>query len=91
MGVLCFIEPGDGEVGALPGEAHDAPGDEPRDLHDPDPAAFSGVRRGPLRPGEWVRLTDAKGRQVLVPATQIAYVDLGQEHVRPVGFGAIDR
>ena len=26
-------------------------------------AAFSGVHRGPLRVGEWVRLTDAKGRR----------------------------
>ena len=25
--------------------------------------AFSGVRRGPLAPGEWVRLVDAKGRR----------------------------
>ncbi|MCA0252178.1 MAG: DUF3107 domain-containing protein [Actinobacteria bacterium] len=32
-------------------------------------------------------LTDAKGRKVLVPVDKIAYVDLGQEHVRPVGFG----
>lgn len=28
-----------------------------------------------------------KGRKVLVPAAQIGYVDLGQEHARPVGFG----
>lgn len=28
-----------------------------------------------------------KGRRVLVPAAQIGYVDLGQEHARPVGFG----
>ncbi len=28
----------------------------------PDPA-YSGVRRGPLAAGEWVRLTDAKGRR----------------------------
>jgi tRNA (adenine57-N1/adenine58-N1)-methyltransferase len=27
------------------------------------PADWSGVRRGPLRPGEWVRLVDAKGRR----------------------------
>ena len=27
------------------------------------PPDWSGVRRGPLRPGEWVRLTDAKGRR----------------------------
>jgi tRNA (adenine57-N1/adenine58-N1)-methyltransferase len=26
-------------------------------------AAWSGVHRGPLRPGQWVRLTDAKGRR----------------------------
>jgi len=29
----------------------------------PQPGAFSGVRRGPLVPGEWVRLVDAKGRR----------------------------
>lgn len=32
-------------------------------------------------------LTDTKGRRVIVPAEQIGYVDLGQEHARPVGFG----
>ncbi len=32
---------------------------------DPDvsPSAWSGVHRGPLRPGEWVRLVDSKGRK----------------------------
>src|SRR3954454_9359200 len=31
---------------------------------DPAPAAsWSGVRRGPLREGEWIRLTDTKGRR----------------------------
>lgn len=34
-------------------------------------------------------LTDEKGRTVMVPAAQIAYLDLGQEHQRPVGFGAL--
>lgn len=34
-------------------------------------------------------LTDDKGRKVLIPAAQIAYVDLGTEHARPVGFGAV--
>jgi tRNA (adenine57-N1/adenine58-N1)-methyltransferase len=33
-----------------------APSDDPHD-------SWSGVRRGPLRAGEWVRLTDAKGRR----------------------------
>ena len=27
------------------------------------PSAWSGVQRGPLREGEWVRLTDSKGRR----------------------------
>ncbi len=30
---------------------------------DVDPQAWSGVHRGPLRAGEWVRLVDAKGRR----------------------------
>lgn len=34
-------------------------------------------------------LTDAKGRRLIVPARAIGYVDLGQEHTRPVGFGQI--
>jgi len=42
-----------------------------------------------LASGGLVRLTDAKGRAVLIPASAIAYVDLGAEHVRPVGFGAV--
>lgn len=34
-------------------------------------------------------LVDDKGRRVLVPAAQIGYLDLGQEHSRPVGFGRL--
>jgi tRNA (adenine57-N1/adenine58-N1)-methyltransferase catalytic subunit len=30
---------------------------------DVSPEAWAGVHRGPLRPGEWVRLTDQKGRR----------------------------
>ena len=39
--------------------------DDARDGLAPDvpPEAWSGVHRGPLRAGEWVRLTDAKGRR----------------------------
>jgi hypothetical protein len=36
-----------------------------------------------------VTLTDEKGRKVLVPAGKIAYIDLGQDKVRPVGFGSV--
>lgn len=34
-------------------------------------------------------LTDDKGRKVLIPADRIAYLDLGQEKSRPVGFGSV--
>ena len=33
-------------------------------------------------------LTDEKGRKVLVPVDKVAYIDLGQEKARPVGFGS---
>ena len=36
-----------------------------------------------------VALTDEKGRKVLIPADKIAYIDLGQDKVRPVGFGSV--
>lgn len=42
-----------------------------------------------LAEGGLLALTDQKGRRILVPAAQIAYVDLGQEKSRPVGFGAL--
>ena len=35
-------------------------------------------------------LTDDKGRKVLIPAAQVAYIDLGTENARPVGFGALN-
>lgn len=34
-------------------------------------------------------LSERKGRKVLIPADRVAYIDLGQENVRPVGFGAV--
>ena len=34
-------------------------------------------------------VTDERGRKVLIPAGKIAYVDLGQENARHVGFGAL--
>lgn len=39
--------------------------------------------------GGLFELTDAKGRRVVVPASRIAYVDLGAADERPVGFGAV--
>ncbi|MCL2481881.1 MAG: DUF3107 domain-containing protein [Propionibacteriaceae bacterium] len=32
-------------------------------------------------------LTDASGRQMVIPANGIGYIEFGQEHARPVGFG----
>jgi len=42
-----------------------------------------------LADGSLLAVTDEKGRKVLVPADKIAYVDLGQEKPRTVGFGAL--
>ncbi len=42
-----------------------------------------------LTDGGLLALTDEKGRKVLIPAARVAYVDLGQEKARPVGFGAL--
>ena len=45
--------------------------------------------RKALADGTLIALTDEKGRKVLVPADKVAYIDLGQEKARPVGFGAV--
>ncbi|HQY98962.1 MAG TPA: DUF3107 domain-containing protein [Propionicimonas sp.] len=45
--------------------------------------------REALTDGTLLVLADEKGRKVLVPADKIAYVDLGQEKTRTVGFGAL--
>ena len=34
-------------------------------------------------------VTDERGRKVLIPAAKIAYVDLGEENARHVGFGTV--
>ncbi len=34
-------------------------------------------------------LTDEKGRQVVVPVSSLAYVEIGAQTPRPVGFGTI--
>ncbi len=36
-----------------------------------------------------LQLVDEKGRRVLVPADRLAYVEIGEESSRRVGFGAI--
>ncbi len=39
--------------------------------------------------GAELRLTDEKGRVVLVPASVLGYVEIGAEESRRVGFGAL--
>ncbi|MFZ0531213.1 MAG: DUF3107 domain-containing protein [Propionicimonas sp.] len=45
--------------------------------------------RAALADNSLVALADDKGRKVLVPADKIAYIDLGQEKPRAVGFGSL--
>ena len=37
----------------------------------------------------FLSLSDSHGRKVLIPANKIAYIDLGEENARRVGFGAL--
>lgn len=39
--------------------------------------------------GAELRLTDSKGRTVLVPSNVIGYVEIGAEEQRMIGFGAV--
>ena len=39
--------------------------------------------------GGLLRLTDEKGRLVMVPVDKLAYVEIGEPEVRRVGFGAM--
>ncbi|WP_029088884.1 DUF3107 domain-containing protein [Brevibacterium album] len=42
-----------------------------------------------LAEGTVLSLDDSKGRRVLVPADALAYVELGEEQARRVGFGVV--
>ena len=55
------LEPTPGPVEPTPVAVE--PGLAPVPAADIPPEAWSGVHRGPLRAGEWVRLTDQKGRR----------------------------
>lgn len=34
-------------------------------------------------------LAEKRGRRILVPAARVAYLDLGSDQIRPVGFGSV--
>ena len=42
-----------------------------------------------LSKGTELRLTDEKGRQVIVPVNVLGYVEIGATEARRVGFGAL--
>lgn len=42
-----------------------------------------------LRDGELFQLKDTKGRLLVVPSRNVAYLDFGVADARPVGFGTI--
>lgn len=42
-----------------------------------------------LSNGTELRLTDEKGRIIIVPGSALGYVELGAEEARRVGFGAL--
>ncbi|HEY5845811.1 MAG TPA: DUF3107 domain-containing protein [Microlunatus sp.] len=39
--------------------------------------------------GGLLSLIDQRGRKVLIPATSIGYLDVGEENARHVGFGSV--
>ncbi|WP_026534375.1 DUF3107 domain-containing protein [Arthrobacter sp. H14] len=39
--------------------------------------------------GTELRLTDAKGRVVIIPSNVLGYVEIGAEEQRKIGFGAL--
>ena len=51
-------------------------------------AQFTDVFTKARADGGLLTLTDTSGHQVLIPADAIGYVEFGQEHARPVGFGS---
>jgi hypothetical protein len=47
------------------------------------------VRAAAADPTSLLELTDTRGRRVLVPADKLAYVELGEQESRKVGFAAM--
>ena len=54
-----------------------------------DAEAVAKVVGDAIAKGSELRLTDDKGRLVIVPANVLGYVEIGAEEARRVGFGAL--
>jgi formaldehyde-activating enzyme involved in methanogenesis len=54
-----------------------------------DAEAVAKVVAEAIAKGSELRLNDEKGRQIIIPANVLGYVEIGAEEVRRVGFGAL--
>jgi hypothetical protein len=54
-----------------------------------DAEAVAKIVSDAISKGGDLRLSDEKGRQVIVPGNVLGYVEIGAEEVRRVGFGAL--
>jgi hypothetical protein len=54
-----------------------------------DADALAQVVADSISKGTELRLTDDKGRQIIIPSSVLGYVEIGAEEVRRVGFGAL--
>jgi Protein of unknown function (DUF3107) len=54
-----------------------------------DAEAVAKIVADAVSKGTELRLSDEKGRQVIVPGSVLGYVEIGAEEVRRVGFGAL--
>jgi len=54
-----------------------------------DADALAKVVAEAIAKGSELRLNDEKGRQIIIPANVLGYVEIGAEEVRRVGFGAL--
>ena len=54
-----------------------------------DADAVAKVVAEAIAKGSELRLNDEKGRQIIIPANVLGYVEIGAEEVRRVGIGAL--
>lgn len=52
-------------------------------------AALEGAADSTPGAPKLIKLLDDKGRRVLIPADRLAYVEIGEESTRQVGFGTL--
>jgi hypothetical protein len=52
-------------------------------------AVAEAVRSAAADPNAVLELADSKGRRILVPSDKLAYVEIGEQEARRVGFGAM--